>query len=296
MILCDYGCGQEAKYPFKNGKYCCSKHSSLCPAIKEKQSRKLKGKVPWNKNKENCFSKETKKIWSQQRKNKAKSEEHKEKISRSKLGIPNINKGKIYKKEELVGRKYLFGNEHPQWKGGYEEPLYDTYAHQINFCEETRRNKNNKDILEVKCRYCGKWYIPQTSEIISRVTAINKGFGECNLYCSNKCKQECPIYRKQLYPKGFKIITSREVQPELRQLRFKLDDYTCQKCGKHQDDLDCGLHCHHIEGIRWEPLESADIDKVITLCKDCHIKVHQQKDCKYVDMKCNKEYKNDTIF
>jgi len=31
MILCDYGCGQEAKYFFKNGKKCCSKNHGSCP-------------------------------------------------------------------------------------------------------------------------------------------------------------------------------------------------------------------------------------------------------------------------
>lgn len=40
------------------------------------------------------------------------------------------------------------------------------------------------------------------------------------------------------------------------------------------------------EGIRWEPLESADIDKCITVCKDCHIKIHQIPGCTYADMRC----------
>jgi hypothetical protein len=30
MILCDYGCGQEARYQFKNGKWCCSSHANKC--------------------------------------------------------------------------------------------------------------------------------------------------------------------------------------------------------------------------------------------------------------------------
>ena len=36
MKLCDYGCGQEAKYQFKNGKWCCSKNISQCPEIKKR--------------------------------------------------------------------------------------------------------------------------------------------------------------------------------------------------------------------------------------------------------------------
>jgi len=35
-MLCDYGCGQEAKYQFKNGKWCCSKNVSQCSEIKNK--------------------------------------------------------------------------------------------------------------------------------------------------------------------------------------------------------------------------------------------------------------------
>ena len=33
MPLCEYGCGQEAVYQFKNGKWCCSENVSKCPEI-----------------------------------------------------------------------------------------------------------------------------------------------------------------------------------------------------------------------------------------------------------------------
>lgn len=36
VSLCDYGCGQEAKYFFKNGKKCCSKNHRSCPMIRNK--------------------------------------------------------------------------------------------------------------------------------------------------------------------------------------------------------------------------------------------------------------------
>ncbi len=32
MHICDHGCGQEARYEFKNGKWCCSKSYASCPA------------------------------------------------------------------------------------------------------------------------------------------------------------------------------------------------------------------------------------------------------------------------
>jgi len=37
-MLCDYGCGQEAKYQFKNGKWCCSEYHSSCPIVRNKRS------------------------------------------------------------------------------------------------------------------------------------------------------------------------------------------------------------------------------------------------------------------
>ena len=39
--LCDYGCGQEAKYPFKNGKWCCSESYNSCPKSIEKNKLSL---------------------------------------------------------------------------------------------------------------------------------------------------------------------------------------------------------------------------------------------------------------
>lgn len=42
MNICDYGCGQEAKFSFKNGKHCCSKTLSQCRAHKKIVSEAIK--------------------------------------------------------------------------------------------------------------------------------------------------------------------------------------------------------------------------------------------------------------
>ena len=44
MILCEYGCGQEATHQFKNGKWCCSKTTNQCIFIKNKNSISSTGK------------------------------------------------------------------------------------------------------------------------------------------------------------------------------------------------------------------------------------------------------------
>jgi hypothetical protein len=251
MKLCDYGCGQEAKYQFKNGKWCCSESHNSCPNMKKINS--LKGG---------------------HRRGVKDSEETKKRKSESKKGL-QVNE------------------KNPLWKGGYNKrniPRYDHFEKKLYLIEKIRRNKFDKNILEVRCAYCGKWCIPKETEVHERIRSV-ENFGDTRLYCSDKCKKECPIYKQCKYPRDHKPATSREVQPELRQMRFKIDNYTCKKCGKHQDELDVALHCHHVEGIRWEPLESADLDKVITLCKDCHLKVHKIEGCGYNDMKCPEENK-----
>jgi hypothetical protein len=213
---------------------------------------------------------------------KCLSEGHKQKIK-------NSMKSLEVREKIRVGN---LGEKNPNWTGGYDKnniPRYDVYAHKILYIGEVRRNSEDQNILEVKCAYCGKWFIPKSSVVNYRITCFNNlKRGEGRFYCSNWCKLECPIFNKTEWPDGFKNKekTSREVQPQLRQMRFKLDNYTCQKCFKHQRDLDVGLNCHHLEGIMWEPIESADIDKVITLCKTCHLEVHKKDGCKYNDLKC----------
>ena len=184
---------------------------------------------------------------------------------------------------------------HPQYKNGITKKgitFYDTYGPQIDYCEKVKRNKQDQNILEVKCAYCGKWYIPTRTSICRRINALN-GNGtdgeESRLYCSKQCKKECPIYRKIKYSAEESQTKqySREVQPQLRQMCFERDNYTCQKCGKTQNELKIGLNCHHFTGVEINPIESADIDNCITLCKECHKEIHENI-CPIVTMKRKK--------
>ena len=42
--ICEYGCGQEAKFQFKNGKWCCSKSCQNCPIMREKNGKNQRTK------------------------------------------------------------------------------------------------------------------------------------------------------------------------------------------------------------------------------------------------------------
>ena len=49
IILCEYGCGQAAKFKLENGKWCCSDDYRHCKTNRKKISKSLKGKPVWNK-------------------------------------------------------------------------------------------------------------------------------------------------------------------------------------------------------------------------------------------------------
>ena len=42
MMLCNYGCGREAKYPLKNGKWCCTRSYNSCPEVRKERSKIMK--------------------------------------------------------------------------------------------------------------------------------------------------------------------------------------------------------------------------------------------------------------
>ena len=152
--------------------------------------------------------------------------------------------------------------------------------------------------INFKCAYCGIYYKTTRQEVSNRLRSINNtSQGESRFYCSDQCKEECPIFHQQLYTKDNKPeASSREVQPQLRQMVLKRDNYTCQKCKKHKDKLSVGLHCHHIWPLNESPITSADIDECITYCKDCHVEVHKTvPGCGYAEMKCSVDHNEDCI-
>ena len=137
--------------------------------------------------------------------------------------------------------------------------------------------------METKCAYCGKWFQPKKGAVAFRLSASKTMLqGEGRLYCSQGCKDACPIYKRIKHPRGFKNATSREANPHLRQIVLKRDNYTCQICG----DKDAQLHCHHITPATQNPGFAEDPFSCITLCKKCHNGVHKQNGCKYHELTC----------
>ena len=201
---------------------------------------------------------------------------HKEDIKEYKANYYEENKDNVSKKQKEYNESLA---------------LYDSCADKLMIYEEVQKDKDNSDLLQVRCKYCGRWFNPTNLQVKNRLASINSGFinGERNFYCSDSCKKSCPSYRQRKYPKGFKQNTSREVQPELRKMVLARDNWTCQKCGKSKDEFpELELHCHHMFPINEDPVGSADMDNCITYCKECHKWVHMNvPGCGYNEMKCS---------
>lgn len=184
----------------------------------------------------------------------------------------------------------ITGEGHPNWKGGVIKkniPLYDTYAHQISWCEETRRDSKNRDYLQVRCTNsgCRKWFMPTLREMWDRLYALKSINGtESRFYCSKKCKDTCSIFWQVKYPKGFiQEDRIRYDQKEWADMVKERDNYECVKCASKEN-----IVAHHIEGLNINPIMSADIDIGITLCKECHKEAHIDIDCRFVDLRRDK--------
>lgn len=248
------------------------------------------------------FSYESRKKMSESAKKRKHSEKTKLKISLLSFGrkhtedsIEKMRQSKLGKKHskesiEKMKKSAAKGPASPFWKGGIRKnkiALHDTYVHRLDFAEETKHcfNEDDLKILLVRCAYCNRWFNPTTVATEHRIAVLEgRSSGEKRFYCSIGCKNSCPTYNQIKYPKGFKKATSREVDPYTRKLCFERDGWECQKCGSEKN-----LHCHHIKSYGLNKVIANDIDNCITLCKDCHKKIHKMDGCKYNELRCKEE-------
>ena len=205
------------------------------------------------------------------------------------------NKNKDHLKNLAKINYYKNKNHKLEVKNKRERQLvkYNYGYSKLNKYEKCRKDPRNLNLLQVKCRYCGKWTNITYLQLDNRLKSINcdpsEPKGNSYFYCSESCKKACPSFKKQKYLRGYEPAPSREVQPELRKLVLERDNWTCQKCGKSKEEYpELELHCHHIFPLNEDPAGSADIDNCITLCKECHQKIHKEvAGCKYNELKCS---------
>lgn len=198
--------------------------------------------------------------------------------------IRSINKDSINSKgRDRYYRNYDY-EKRRRLRYSYQSAKYATFRNSLTI-DEMCKCADDGVSLKVKCKYCGKYFIPTNVDVIRRTQSLKGQVGgENNLYCSLNCKESCPTYGKHKYIEGFNNhVHSREVQAELRQLVFEFDEWKCQRCGATTQEAE--LHCHHLTGVELNPIESADVDNCITLCKLHHLELHQREGCTYADFR-----------
>lgn len=169
--------------------------------------------------------------------------------------------------------------ERPLYKGIIKNniPLYDTYAYQIDWCEEVRRDPIDNDLLQVKCFYsdCRKWHTPKLTDVKRRIMALNDNItGEQHFYCSDECKKLCPIFWKVNYQAGHPKSQDnyRPYQKEWSDMVLEAANYKCEICGSNEN-----LIAHHIKPVKTHPHLQADVDNGVCLCRECNSKYGHPK-------------------
>ena len=297
MELCGYGCGREAKFPPRKGqrKWCCSEYFAQCP------NKKTTGIPSWNKGLTKKTSESVKK-YSESRRgcsswNKGLTKESNNKIKEiaDKISIgygygPGYLSGKS-KSSISINKKATLNNYSPSMLkkrgknirkvkiGMTYNKIDNLYRNHPFFCkiEKPRENKN-KDI-EVKCKTCKNWFVPTSDQITTRWSSLEKEEGNDGnfFYCSEKCKQECPLYN--LRPEHFLNNTQTNQQHTSeeyntwRQEVLKRAEYKCEYCGEPAE------HCHHSRPQKLEPFFSLDPDYGIACCSKCHYEKGHKDEC-----------------
>ena len=140
--------------------------------------------------------------------------------------------------------KFLKGNNNPLWRGK----------------------------VEVKCDWCGKTIKKHPCSIKS-----NK-----HHFCNRKCRADFfkgennPNWRDGKSREPYSFVFDNKLKEQIR----KRDNFTCQECFRHQDELRTKnnrpykLHIHHLDYCK----KNNSFSNLISLCKSCHSQTNYGRD------------------
>jgi hypothetical protein len=290
MKLCDYGCGQPAKHQFKNGKWCCSKHFRSCSSQRKKTKRIRKDpNSKFNSDSYKAKLSDSMKEAHKDPNSKYNSFEYKKKKSIRMKELhkdPNSKYNSIEHKENLSD-KIKKAYKDPNNKLNSFKLTIETLNIKYPFfskIEELRHNPNKPEEKEVQvhcknhnCKNSkekGGWFTPGYWQLSDRIKALESKEGsDCAyLYCSQHCKDTCPLYRIQSdpYRNTNKPYTAAEYNT-CRSLVFERENGLCEYCGEPATDM------HHIFPVKKEPFFALDPDYCVACCEKHHYE-HAHKD------------------
>ena len=295
--LCKCGCGNRVSKRYNkyiNGHN--NRNKKLNEETKNKLREKMIGKVPWNKGKtKDCsesIMKQSEKM-KQLRKDeesiynsseykskhlqKMNSIEVKRKIGNKAKGrqSPNLNKPLSEKQKQKISLKLKLDIKTIKFRYPFFSQIED-----LRYNPDKPREKE----IQVHCKNhnCqnskeqGGWFTPTRSQLYERIRQLEKNYGNggCYFYCSNECKNECPLYNIHNDPlKDIeKNYTNKEYQV-FREFVLERDNYKCQYCGEKAE------HVHHERPQKLEPFFSLDPDLAWSVCSECHYKYGHNDEC-----------------
>lgn len=142
---------------------------------------------------------------------------------------------------------------------------------------------NKKDIKSKNCKFCFKNKILKnyTCIVCNNKTNKSKIVKTCskkcnNIYLKNKVKgKNNPNWKGGILNENKKIRSSEEYKI-WRNNVFIRDNFQCQDCNKKGGNL----HAHHIKSFSKFKELRFDINNGLTLCFDCHKKLHNNMNIK----------------
>jgi hypothetical protein len=131
--------------------------------------------------------------------------------------------------------------------------------------------------IYVQCKFCKEYFIPSKNQLSERIRCLenNRDNSEQHFYCSDECKQKCPVYCSKPVFINKKNYPSEAQLKVYRKKVLERDNYTCSYCGERADRV------HHRFPIKTCPEFSLDIDYGLSVCHDCHNKYAHRDECSY---------------
>lgn len=238
MKLCDYGCGGEAHFQFKNGRWCCSNHYTKCPIQRKNHAIRIKKLYKDPKSIYNSISYKENHINSMKRKTGLNIEKIKKRYS-------------TFTKEE---------------KMRYNPNKANEKEIQVHCKNHECKNSKEKD----------GWFTPTYIQISERIRQLesNEGNGGSYFYCSQECKDTCPLYQLQNDPcKNNNLPYTLAEYQTCRNIVFERKNDLCEYCGEP------ATHIHHIRPQKLEPFFALDPDYCVACCEKCHYKKGHSGEC-----------------
>jgi len=258
MQLCEYGCGQEAKHQLKNGKWCCGETHRSCPFFIEKIRKRNLGKkrtIEFRKRKSKLMIGENNHMF----------------------GTGGYWKGK--KRSENDIKKFIISHRQTIKDINEKYPFFSKI-------ENIRYNPNKPNEKEIQghcknhnCKNSkekGGWFTLTKTQLYERIRALEKPYGmiENNFYCSQKCKDECPLYNLKGDPyKNINLPYTHQQLQIYNKTVLERENGLCEYCGEKAE------HTHHIRPKKLEPFFVLDPDFGVACCEKCHYKYGHQGEC-----------------